>query len=172
MSNTSLFKQQLTRCIVTLIVGTLGITSVNSVVAQPTLKNTLSSFEMAQSSSLIGSWRLANMTEGDSPMPMVPPQATELTATFADGKISGSGGCNRFMGSFETQGDRLSVGQLASTFKACEEPIMQQESRYLKALQGAQRYEIDNQGQLTIYYQTEQGSGVLRFTSQNIRGLW
>lgn len=172
MNNKTLFRQQLTSCIVTLIVGTVGITSVNSVVAQQTLKNTLSSFEMAQSSSLRGSWRLANMTEGDSPMPMVPPQATELTATFADGKISGSGGCNRFMGGYEVEGDRLTIGQLASTFKACEQPIMNQESKFLQALQGAQRYEINDRDELTIYYKTEQGSGVLRFTSQNIRGLW
>lgn len=171
MNNKALFKQQLTRCIVTLIVGTVGITSVNSVVAQQSLKNITSSFEMAQSSSLTGSWRLANMTEGDSPMPMVPPQATELTATFADGRISGSGGCNRFMGGYEVEGDRLTIDQLASTFKACEQPIMNQESKFLQALQGAQRYEVNDRG-LTIYYQTEQGSGVLRFTSENIRGLW
>lgn len=171
MNNKTLFRQQLTSCIVTLIVGSVGITFVNSVFAQQTLENKPSSFEMAQSSSLAGSWRLANMTEGNFPTPMLPVSSTELTATFSEGKISGSGGCNRFMGGYKVDGDKLSIGPLASTFKACEQLIMTQEAKYLKALQAAQRYEVNDQG-LTIYYQTEEGSGVLRFLSQNIRGLW
>lgn len=158
--------------IVTLIVGAVGITSINSVVAQQTAKNSPLAIEMAQSSSLKGSWRLENMAESNLPTPMLPPQDTELTANFSQGRITGSGGCNRFMGSYEIEGDRLTINQLASTFKACEEPIMNQESKYLKALQGTQRFELDDKGQLTIYYQSEQQSGVLRFVSQSVRGLW
>jgi heat shock protein HslJ len=97
---------------------------------------------------------------------MVPPQTTELTADFSGDRISGSGGCNRFTGGFKTQGQQLSIGPLASTFMACEESVMTQETRYLTALQGAQRYEIDDQKQLTIVYQTEKTSGVLRFMAQ------
>lgn len=164
--------KSLSSCIVTLIVGLVGITSINSVVAQQTTKNPTSPYEMVQFSSLKGSWRLANMAESNLPTPMVPPQETELTANFSQGRITGSGGCNRFMGSYEIKGDRLTINQLASTFKACQEPIMNQESKYMKALQGAQRFELDDKGQLTIYYQSEQESGVLRFTSKNVRGLW
>lgn len=171
MKNKTLSRKQLASCIVTLIVGSLGITTVNAVFAQQTLNNKPSSFEMAQSSSLAGSWRLANMTEGNFPTPMLPVSSTELTATFSEGKISGSGGCNRFMGSYKVDADQLNIGQLASTFKACEQSIMNQEFKFLKALQAAQRYEVNDQG-LTIYYQTEEGAGVLRFLSQNIRGLW
>ena len=127
---------------------------------------------MAQSKALAGSWRLANMTEGNMPTPMVPPQGVEPTAEFTDGRIFGSGGCNRFNGGYEVSGNQLSIGPLASTFMACEPAVMNQETKYLTALQGAERYEIDDQGQLTIFYQTEQGSGVLRFTSQTVRGLW
>jgi heat shock protein HslJ len=93
-------------------------------------------------------------------MPMLPSE--ELTAEFASDRISGSGGCNRFMGSYQTEGETLTIGPLASTFKACEESISTQETRYLQALQGAQRYEVTEQG-LTIDYQTEEGAGVLRF---------
>lgn len=75
------------------------------------------------------------------------------------------------MGGYQTQGEQLSIGPLASTFMACEEPIANQEFKYLNALQAAQRYEVD-QGQLTIFYQTEQESGVLRFTAQAVPGLW
>jgi heat shock protein HslJ len=128
--------------------------------ASPTESQQTAPQQMAQSSTLSGSWRLANMTAGNSPMPMLPSE--ELTLEFADGRVAGSGGCNRFMGGYETTGQNLSIGPLASTFKACEEPIMSQEMNYLQALQGAQRYELNDQG-LTITYQTDQGSGVLRF---------
>lgn len=126
--------------------------------------------QASQSSPLIGNWRLTNMTESSAPTPMVP--SAELTADFVGNRISGSGGCNRFMGSYQTQGEQLTIGELASTFKACEEPIMNQEFKYLTALQGAQRYEVNDQRELTIFYQTEQESGVLRFISQGVRSLW
>ncbi len=126
--------------------------------------------QIAQTSpSIEGNWRLANISEDAAPTPMLLSQ--ELTADFSGDRLSGSGGCNRFMGGFKTQGNQLTIDPLTSTFKACETPYMDQEAKYLKALQGAQRYEVNDQG-LQIFYQTAQGSGVLRFTSQPIRALW
>jgi heat shock protein HslJ len=119
---------------------------------------------MAQSSSaLTGRWRLVDI--GDPTSPTVIPQTTELTAEFADGRISGSGGCNRFMGGYTSEDGQLSISDLASTFMACEETVMNQEAQYLAALQGAQQYEIDDQGLLTIFYETDQELGVLHFVS-------
>ena len=129
-----------------------------------------SNLQMAQAPTIEGSWKLANMTAGSSPMPMLPVSPVP-TVEFANGKISGSGGCNRFMGSFKTDGSKMSVSPLASTFKACEEGVMQQEMRFLQGLQGAERYEVNDDG-LQIYYKTKEGTGVLRFTSQAVRALW
>lgn len=160
---------------VTLIASSIGISSIGIMAALPVMaQRPLAEIplQMAQVPSLTGDWRLVNMTAGNLPTPMVPPQITALTAEFADGRITGSGGCNRFMGGYEAQGEQLTIGPLASTFMACEPPIMDQESRYLTALQGAQRYEVNEQG-LTVFYQTEQGAGVLRFAAaQPVRGLW
>jgi heat shock protein HslJ len=167
MSHKSLFSQQTGR-IVTLAVGMIGITATNPAIAQPAFKRP-QPVQMAQASSLAGSWRLVAMGE---PASAVVPQANGLTAEFADGRISGSGGCNRFMGGYKTQGEKLMVEPLASTSMACEGSAMGQEARYLKALQAAQRYEVDSQGQLSIFYKMGQESGVLRFASQNVRGLW
>ncbi|MBE9013905.1 META domain-containing protein [Pseudanabaenaceae cyanobacterium LEGE 13415] len=125
---------------------------------------------MAQSPSLSGSWRLTSMAETALPTPMVP--SGELTVDFAGDRISGSGGCNRFTGGYEAKGEQLIIGTLGSTRKACESGKMDQEMRYLMALQGAQRYEINSRGELSIFYETEQNSGVLRFTSSAVRGLW
>lgn len=150
-------------------IGCLLLLGGGSAMAAPALAQP-PEIQVAQASALSGSWRLVNM--GELTSPMMVPQATQLTADFADGRISGSGGCNRFMGGYQTQAGTLTVEPLASTFMACEESIASQESRYLKALQAAQRYEVDSQGQLSIFYKTEQESGVLRFASQNVRGLW
>ena len=149
--------------------ATIGLSSLLSATAEIS-RQAIQGQAFAQASPLIGNWRLTSMTEASAPTPMLP--SAELTADFADNRISGSGGCNRFMGTFTTQGEQLTIGELASTFKACEEAVMNQEVKYLTALQGAQRYEVNDQNQLTIFYQTEQESGVLRFISQGVRSLW
>ncbi len=168
MNSKTPFTHPLARCVIMLIVGAMGFAIAPTALAQHASEKT-QPLQMAQSSSLIGSWRLANMTAPGSPMPMVP--ASELTADFANGRIAGSGGCNRFHGAYKTTGNQLSIGPLATTFKACEEGVMTQESNYLKALQAAQRYEV-NQNGLQIFYTTDQGSGVLRFVAQAVKGLW
>jgi heat shock protein HslJ len=82
--------------------------------------------------SLVGtSWKLlmgANIT---------PPDDVALTLQFEDGKASGSGGCNRFTGSYEEEGNSISLGGLASTRMACPEEIMSAERAYLAALESA-----------------------------------
>ena len=156
---------QLTGCIVTLIVGSVGVVTANTVMAQQSAEK--NSVLIAQSSAAIqGNWRLANMTQPGSPMPMLP--STEQTAEFSVGRISGTGGCNRFNGTYRTpqnQMNQLSIGTLATTFMACEEAITTQETRFLTALQAAQRYAVNRDG-LQITYRTPQGTGVLQFTSQ------
>lgn len=153
--------------LIALSIGLLSSMAINPGIASPLSENLL----MAQTTSITGDWRLVSITESETPTPMLPPQTTELTASFADDRVSGSGGCNRFMGGYQTEGNQLSIGPLASTFRACEETVLNQEVRYLAALQGVQRYEVDDQG-LALFYETEQGSGVLRFTAQTVRGLW
>jgi heat shock protein HslJ len=75
---------------------------------------------------------------------------TQPTATFgADGQISGSGGCNTFSGPYQSTASTLSIGPLASTFKACEQPIMDQETAYLNALQQTSTYRFDS-GRLVL----------------------
>jgi heat shock protein HslJ len=159
----------------TLAIGFIGSVAVNPEMALSFSGNAALSGNtllMAQSASLAGSWRLVNISESATPTPMVPPQDTELTASFEGDRIFGSGGCNRFMGGYQTEGNQLTISPLASTRMACEESVMNQEIRYLMALEGAQRYEVNDQGELQIFYQTEQGAGILRFTSQTVRGLW
>jgi putative lipoprotein len=64
-------------------------------------------------------------------------EGTVVTAEFGtDGRVGGSGGCNRFSGEYTLEGDDLAIGPVASTRMACLEPegVGQQESAYFAAL--------------------------------------
>jgi len=64
-------------------------------------------------------------------------EGTVVTAEFGtDGRVGGSGGCNRFSGEYTFEGDGLAIGPVASTRMACLEPegVGQQENAYFAAL--------------------------------------
>jgi heat shock protein HslJ len=64
------------------------------------------------------------------------------TLSFPEaGKVAGDGSCNRFFGMSEIAGTEIKLTGLGSTRMACPEPIMNQETKYLNALQAAERYE-------------------------------
>lgn len=58
----------------------------------------------------------------------------ETEVRFADGRISGTAGCNRFSGSYAVEGNVLSIGAIAATEMMCPEPQMAQESKFLSLL--------------------------------------
>jgi putative lipoprotein len=58
-----------------------------------------------------------------------------------DGKVSGSGGCNRFFGQYEIEGTKLTLSRLGSTRKACPEPLMTLEYRFLGTLRDTAGFE-------------------------------
>jgi heat shock protein HslJ len=64
-------------------------------------------------------------------------EGTVVTAEFGtDGRVAGSGGCNRFSGEYTLEGDGLAIGPIASTRMACLEPegVGEQENAYFAAL--------------------------------------
>jgi len=54
-----------------------------------------------------------------------------------DGSFNGNGGCNNFGGSYKLNGQRLILGPIMSTKKACPGPAMQKETNFFTALQMA-----------------------------------
>lgn len=64
---------------------------------------------------------------------------TELTVDFGvDGRVNGDSGCNHYSGPFVQTGASVSVGELLSTRRACEQiNRQQQEDRMLAVLHGA-----------------------------------
>ena len=60
-----------------------------------------------------------------------------------EGNIAGDGSCNRFGGSCKIEGDKIEVGPLRSTRRACEPDIMQQEHKFLALLGAAATWAMD-----------------------------
>ena len=62
-----------------------------------------------------------------------------------EGNIAGDGSCNRFGGSCKIEGDKIEVGPLRSTRRACEPDIMQQEHKFLALLGAAATWGRDGE---------------------------
>jgi len=90
-------------------------------------------------------WRLTEWT-----LSSLNPRDFEITAEFADGKISGRGGVNSYGGPY-TLGSRQSfkVGSIASTQMAGPEPAMRAEGAYFALLGQARSYRVEA-GRLTL----------------------
>ena len=66
---------------------------------------------------------------------------TEVTAIFGeDGQLSGSAGCNTYNAPYTVDGDKIKIGPAITTRMMCEQPIMDQETLYLAAIQTAATY--------------------------------
>ena len=77
--------------------------------------------------------------------------SSNITLMFgADGRVSGSGGCNRMMGGYTLTGEGLTFSQMAATMMACPEALMTQERRVFDALAAVTRFDIDATGALVL----------------------
>jgi putative lipoprotein len=63
----------------------------------------------------------------------------------ADGRVTGSGGCNRISGKATATGAHISFGPMISTKMACAPAIMDQESKFLSALGDTRLWRFDEQ---------------------------
>jgi len=101
---------------------------------------------IAQWLSLPGSsWTVTGYNNGKQAVVSVLP-GTELNASFgANGRLTGSAGCNTYVADFDAEGHALSIGVPRTTRKACAQPtgIMRQETAYTTALQQVTNYRID-----------------------------
>ena len=91
----------------------------------------------------------------DAPADSVP------TLTLEDGRASGFGGCNTFTGGYELDGESITIGPLAGTLMACEEPKMDAEAAYLPALEAADAWAVED-GELVL---STGGEETVRFTA-------
>jgi heat shock protein HslJ len=79
---------------------------------------------------------------------------------FEEGRVVGSAGCNRLMGTYTTQGETIRFEpRMASTMMACPEPLMTQERETGAALAAAAAFRLD--GKL-LELQDKEGKPLLR----------
>ncbi|MDD1013620.1 META domain-containing protein [Pseudomonas rubra] len=68
---------------------------------------------------------------------------SHLTLTLAsDGRAYGNAGCNHWFAPYQLEGDKLTFGKVGSTRKLCAPALMEQEKRFLQALETVQRWDI------------------------------
>lgn len=90
---------------------------------------------------------------------------TKITVHFQDGRVSGSAGCNSYLGTYHISGSTITIGPLSSTRMFCGEPegLMEQEGNYLAALKSAAHYEITGS---TLEMTNADGIQILTFTAE------
>jgi heat shock protein HslJ len=88
-------------------------------------------------------------------------KGTEVTAAFAAGELSGSGGVNRYTATYETQaGDKIKISQPAATQMAGPREAMAQEQAYFAALAKATTFTVTSDS-LTLM--DDQGTTLVRY---------
>ena len=109
-------------------------------------KNPMNSAPSQQAVNLAGTqWTLEEIDR----KPVI--ENSKATLAFLQaGRVSGNGSCNRFMGPAGVGGNQIKMGPLAGTKMMCEPAPSDQESTYLKAPEGAQRFAIQD-GKLLVY---------------------
>ncbi len=96
-------------------------------------------------------WILESYGEPESLQTVL--EGTEITALFdsAEGQVSGSAGANHYSGAYQISKNKLSIQEITHTemYRLDPEGIMEQEDYYLKTLQAAESYKIED-GKLQI----------------------
>ena len=89
---------------------------------------------------------------------------TTITLEFDDaGRVAGSGGCNRYGGSYTADADTIAFSQVFSTRRAClDQAQSEQENNYFAMLNTASSYTLTG-NQLIISYE----GGELLFERHN-----
>jgi heat shock protein HslJ len=84
-------------------------------------------------------WRLSWV----EPFPTMPAGVATPTLRFEGDRISAQTGCNSAGGTYTVDGDRLTIGNVISTKRACVEDAGNQlEAAYLGALERTRRFRI------------------------------
>jgi heat shock protein HslJ len=96
-----------------------------------------------------------------------------VTATFDNGNLSGSSGCNRYNTTYRARGIRLRVSpQIASTLIACNQDAGNVESSYIARLPTARTFSISG-NRLTVRTQTKGADLIYRaLSARALRGDW
>jgi len=105
---------------------------------------TLLVYSAASGSALTeGQWLVTGYNNGQQAVVSVAAGSAPTAVFGTDGTVSGNATCNNFSGPYKIDGDKITIGPLASTMMACaSEELSAQEAAYLAALQSAATYQV------------------------------
>jgi len=107
-------------------------------------------------------WILQSFIDNNKSIKLLP--NSEITIQFDQDEVTGSGGCNRYFGSYKiTDTNNISIGPLASTEMACPD-IMEQEMKYLTAIQKINTIQVTEN---KLILSSDDGQTVLEFDLVN-----
>jgi len=90
-------------------------------------------------------WRVSEISGGD------PVGEAKITLDFLpEGRVAGSGGCNRYHAAFEIGGEGVSFGRTAATMMACQPAVMGLERRFFDALADIRTFDFSPDGALLL----------------------
>lgn len=108
-------------------------------------------------------WKLTHL---DTNQPV--PANVTVTAEFKDGKLAGSGGCNRYFASVvKPEPANFSLSQPGSTMMACPEEQMEVEAAFFKRLATVKGFHFSF-GKLALTYTQGRTQGVLLFGTESL----
>jgi len=90
-------------------------------------------------------WVLKSYGNADSLTPVLPDKEVWLEFKSADKTVGGNAGVNLVSGQYNIDGNKLTWDSLMLTLMAGPEPLMSQETRYVKILGSAQTFKIEGQ---------------------------
>lgn len=112
------------------------------------------------------SWAMVSYRDSQGDLTNILPD-TIITADFQTNQVSGNVSCNNYSGAYQTTGNNIKIGPLATTLRECVGPegIMEQESAFLMAMETAAQYKIKDD---TLEMTDLQGATVLVFNRSTI----
>ena len=92
-----------------------------------------------------GAWEVVRL--GEQPLA----DRSRITLNFdANGRLTGSATCNRYVTTYLLTGEGLTVTMPISTMRGCKPALMSQEQAFLAALREFRRFELTQEGTLVL----------------------
>ena len=109
-------------------------------------------FSVAQPVPLVGTlWKMTTYNNGMGALVSALSDINTTALFGSNGSLTGSAGCNRYQATYQTNDSQIKIGPTANTRMMCVEPVMEQEMKYLNALQSAASYNVQAEGLILFY---------------------
>lgn len=96
---------------------------------------------------LAGNWVVTAMADAEIP------KDARITMHFGNGQVWGIAACRSYNGSIDVAGNHFVLGEMERGHQECKTALMQTESRFMRAFEASNRFEIAPDGTLHLFAQ-------------------